>query len=152
MKINKSQLSKIIKEEAESFFKVEKLKERKRIIESEIKYLEEIGEDLNDMTDSEEVSKPYDLYDSKFRMEFENDLMTVLNKYLGISKTNNAGTSNDNRMFIHQNIMNIINQTYPPSSLRKGSTDYEVYTNKPEKMEEFLNSIGISGMDFKTLN
>jgi hypothetical protein len=48
--------------------------------------------------------------------------------------------------------MNIINQTYPPSSLRKGSTDYEVYTNKPEKMEEFLNSIGISGIDFKTLN
>lgn len=108
-------------------------------------------ESMVEKTIKEENSKPYDLYNPKFRSDFENELLTLLNKYLGISRTNDAGTSNDNRMFVHENLMNIINQNYPPSSLRKGGTDNEIYTNKPEKMKEFLNSIGVNGVTFKTV-
>lgn len=99
----------------------------------------------------EESYKPYDLYNPSVKSEFENELLSLLNKYLGIGKTNDAGTSNDNRVFIHTNLMNIINQNYPPSSLRRGKNDSEIFTNREEDMSKFLKSLGISNFVLKSV-
>jgi hypothetical protein len=82
---------------------------------------------------------------------FEAELTSLLNKYLGISYTNNAGTSNDNRIFIQNNLMDIVNQRFVPSSLRLGSNGSEYYTNRPEEMAEYLQSIGITDFELKSV-
>ena len=82
---------------------------------------------------------------------FEYEIVGLLNKYLGISFTDNAGVSNDNRVFIYNNLMDMVNQRFAPSSLRLGSNGSEYYTNRPEEMAEYLQSIGITDFELKSV-
>ena len=84
--------------------------------------------------------------------EFSRELSNLINRYVGLSNTNDAGMSNDNRVFIHKNLMKIVNQTFPTTSLRVGVDGKEYYTNRPEEMGEFLTSMGITDFRLKGVN
>jgi hypothetical protein len=98
-----------------------------------------------------EKNLSYDLNNPEVVSNFEDEIVGLLNKYLGISFTDNAGTSNDNRVFIYNNLMDMVNQRFAPSSLRKGSHGNEYYTNRPEDMTTFLNSIGEKDFELKSV-
>ncbi len=104
------------------------------------------------ITEQKENVTDYDLNNQEVNSNFEDEIVTLLNKYLGISFTNNAGVSNDNRVFIYNNLMKMINQRFVPSSLRVGSHGNEYYTNRPEEMARFLNSIGVKDFELKSVN
>ena len=84
--------------------------------------------------------------------EFSRELSKLINRYVGLSNTNDAGMSTDNRVFIHKNLMKIVNQTFPTTSLRVGVDGKEYYTNRPEEMGEFLTSMGITDFRLKGVN
>jgi hypothetical protein len=112
-----------------------------------------VGEEspISDGGINEIAGGEFDLYNQNAVDNLERDLVQLLNRYLGISNTNDAGTSNDNRMFINNNLMKIVNQRFPNTSLRQGKSGNEIYTNRPEEMEQYLNSIGISGAQLKSV-
>lgn len=102
-------------------------------------------------TINEEVGGKYDLNNSEAASEFKWELTDLINKYVGLSRTDDAGTSNDNRVFIYKNLEQIVNQSFSPSSLRMGSHGNEYYTNRPEEMADYLQSIGISDFELKSV-
>ncbi len=93
----------------------------------------------------------FDLYDSNTFNGFKSEFMDLMNKYLGMSYTDDAGTSNDNRMFIYNNLMNMVEKIYPATSMRMGSDNNEYYTNRPKEMGEFLKNNGISNFNLKSV-
>jgi hypothetical protein len=93
----------------------------------------------------------YDLNNPAVASNLKLEIMNALNKYLGISNTDDAGMSNDNRVFIHKNLTDWVNTSFPPSSLRMGVDGSEYYTNRPEEMGQFLQSIGINDFNLKSV-
>ena len=116
-----------------------------------VKNIEELNMRLlgeNQITESQRTG---DLNNPEDASNFKTELTDLLNKYLGMSFTNDAGTSNDNRVFIQKNLKTIVDQTFVPSSLRLGSHGKEYYTNRPEEMAEYLQSIGITDFELKSV-
>lgn len=98
-----------------------------------------------------ESNRTGDLNNSEDASNFKQEFTSLLNKYLGMSFTNDAGTSNDNRVWMGKNLKTIMDQTFPPSSLRMGSHGKEYYTNRPEEMTSYLQSIGITDFELKSV-
>ncbi len=153
MKITKSQLRDIIREEAQNFIGLKKLQERKAIIEAEIKLLEEGS--MEDFMGSTKTSNKYDLSDENVREQFFNDLISVWTKYCG-QNPNSSAIANDNRVILYNmlndgTIQTKINQIWSPSSLNLGSHGREYPTNNPELMSNHLENIGITNFELKEL-
>jgi hypothetical protein len=153
MKITKSQLKKIIKEEAQNFIKLQELHKRKSVIEAEITLLEEGS--VDNFISSKNTSNPYDLSNANVREQFFNDLISVWTKYCG-QNPNSSAIANDNRVMLYnmlndETIQTKINQIWSPSSLNLGSHGREYPTNNPELMSNHLENIGITNFELKEL-
>lgn len=97
----------------------------------------------------------YDLSEKKNLDDFIEQIVTLWNQYTG-HKPNNAAIANDNRAILFNLLMNgeltkMINQRIPPSSLHMGSHGREYWSNNPEQMTKYLNSIGITDFQLKPL-
>jgi hypothetical protein len=153
MKLTKSELKQIIKEEAENFIRLKKLQERKLKIESEIKFLEEGS--MDDFVSSKKTSNPYDLSNPSVKEEFFNDLISVWTKYCG-QNPNSSAIANDNRVILYNmlndgTIRSKINQIWSPSNLNLGSHGREYPTANPDMMDSHLKNVGITNFELKEL-
>lgn len=97
----------------------------------------------------------YDLSDESNMDTFENELISLWNKYTG-HKPSNAAIANDNRVILFNLLMDggladMINKRIPPSSLHMGSHGREYYSNNPDQMTEFLNKMGKTDFELKPL-
>jgi hypothetical protein len=87
------------------------------------------------------------------------DIVGILAKYTGTNSTDNAAVANDNRVILY-NMLNSgefkknISQIIPPSSMHQAydheNNKAQYWTNNPDAMAEFLNSIGITNHNFKS--
>ena len=97
----------------------------------------------------------YDLSENQNLDDFMNQVVTLWNQYTG-HKPNNAAIANDNRAILFNLLTSgefakQINQRIPPSSLHMGSHGKEYWSNNPEQMGKYLNSIGITDFQLKPL-
>ena len=93
----------------------------------------------------------FDLYDPSVADNFKAELTNLLNRYLGISNTDDFGTSNDNKMFIHKNLMDMVNNTFPANNMRMSNENGVYYTNRPEEMSEFLKNNSVQYKNLKSV-
>jgi len=100
----------------------------------------------------EAANQKFDLTNPEIASNLKRDIIDVLNKYLGISYTDDAGMSNDNRVVVFNELQNWVNTSFVPSSLRKGQNGNEIYTNNPKQMKQYLNKIGVSDYTLKGIN
>jgi len=103
----------------------------------------------------------YNLSSQENVEEMMRDVVAILGKYVGVQSTDNAAIGNDNRVKIY-NMLNSgefqqkISQMLPPSSMHQAydhdNNQAQYWTNNPEEMAKFLNSIGITKHNFKSTN
>tara|TARA_Y100000389_G_C17053281_1_gene313828 strand:- start:73 stop:462 length:390 start_codon:yes stop_codon:yes gene_type:complete len=93
----------------------------------------------------------FDLYEPSVSDNFKTELTNLLNRYLGMSNTDDFGTSNDNKMFVHKNLMDMVNNTFPSDNMRMSNENGVYYTNRPEEMSEFLKINGVPYKDLKSV-
>ena len=110
------------------------------------------GQDkINEDKTINESSIKFDLYEPSVADNFKVELTSLLNRYLGISNTDDFGTSNDNKMFIHKNLMDMVSNTFPANNMRMSNENGVYYTNRPEEMSEFLKSNGVQYKNLKSV-
>ena len=110
------------------------------------------GQDnINENETLNEGNIKFDLYEPSVADNFKTELTNLLNRYLGISNTDDFGTSNDNKMFVHKNLMDMVNNTFPSDNMRMSNENGVYYTNRPEEMSEFLKINGVPYKDLKSV-
>jgi hypothetical protein len=110
------------------------------------------GQDkINEDKTLNEGNIKFDLYDPSIADDFKVELTNLLNRYLGMSNTDDFGTSNDNKMFVHKNLMDMVNNTFPADNMRMSNDNGVYYTNRPEEMSEFLKINGVPYKDLKSV-
>ena len=110
------------------------------------------GQDkINEDKTINESSIKFDLYEPSVADNFKVELTSLLNRYLGISNTDDFGTSNDNKMFIHKNLMDMVSNIFPANNMRMSNENGVYYTNRPEEMSEFLKSNGVQYKNLKSV-
>lgn len=110
------------------------------------------GQDkINEDKTLNEGNIKFDLYDPSIADDFKVELTNLLNRYLGMSNTDDFGTSNDNKMFVHKNLMDMVNNTFPADDMRMSNDNGVYYTNRPEEMSEFLKINGVPYKDLKSV-
>lgn len=87
------------------------------------------------------------------------DVAGILAKYTGTNSTKNAAVANDNMVILY-NMLNSgefkknISQMIPPSGMHQAydhdNNKAQYWTNNPDAMESFLNSIGVTNYSFKS--
>ena len=142
MKITKSQLKEIIKEEAVKLQKKSILENRKKEITKELRQLNE-GEDTGNPKDT---GNPFDLNNSSNLEEFYDKIIEVWTKYCGQSP-NDWGVANDNRVILYNllesgDLARKINGVWSPNALNQAKSGTDFYTNNPEDMEAHLQKMG----------
>jgi hypothetical protein len=117
-----------------------------------------ISENQYNETIEESSENRYDLTNQSNVDDMMRDITGIIAKYTGVQSTNDAAVGNDNRVKIY-NMLNSgefqkkISQMIPPSSMHQGynheANQAEYFTNNPEAMSEFLNSIGMKNFNLK---
>ena len=136
MKITKSQLKEIIKEEAVKLQKANLLRERR----------DQIVKEINQLNEGKDTGNPYDLNNPSNLEEFYNKIIDVWTKYCGQSP-NDWGVSNDNRVILYNllesgDLARKINNVWSPATLNVAQSGSDYYTNNPEDMKAHLNKMG----------
>tara|TARA_Y100001937_G_scaffold99575_1_gene136057 strand:+ start:785 stop:1159 length:375 start_codon:yes stop_codon:yes gene_type:complete len=110
------------------------------------------GQDkINENETLNEGNIKFDLYEPSVADNFKAELTSLLNRYLGISNTDDFGTSNDNKMFVHKNLMDMVSNTFPANNMRMSNENGVYYTNRPEEMSEFLKNNDVQYKNLKSV-
>tara|TARA_R100001015_G_C4633744_1_gene199129 strand:- start:3655 stop:4029 length:375 start_codon:yes stop_codon:yes gene_type:complete len=110
------------------------------------------GQDkINENETLNEGNIKFDLYEPSVADNFKAELTNLLNRYLGISNTDDFGTSNDNKMFVHKNLMDMVSNTFPANNMRMSNENGVYYTNRPEEMSEFLKNNDVQYKNLKSV-
>lgn len=110
------------------------------------------GQDkINENETLNESNIKFDLYEPSVADNFKAELTSLLNRYLGISNTDDFGTSNDNKMFVHKNLMDMVSNTFPANNMRMSNENGVYYTNRPEEMSEFLKNNDVQYKNLKSV-
>jgi len=134
----------------------------KKLINEEILRVQKlagiISESQYNETIEESSENRYDLTNQSNVDDMMRDITGIIAKYTGVQSTNDAAVGNDNRVKIY-NMLNSgefqkkISQMIPPSNMHQGfnheANHAEYFTNNPEAMSEFLNSIGMTDFNLK---
>lgn len=110
------------------------------------------GQDkINENETLDESGIKFDLYEPSVADNFKAELTDLLNRYLGISNTDDFGTSNDNKMFVHKNLMDMVSNTFPANNMRMSNENGVYYTNRSEEMSEFLKNNDVQYKNLKSV-